>query len=640
MTFSVSNTRSLAMLVMTTSIKTFALEGFGHISDLFPNHAEYDHLIIDPYHIYGSPYGGFSRSTQSRLASLPLHLTEILEDVGEGFSNTDSDPLFFEVRDVSGRLFSCRLYHEDELMPESLYDSMFDTPILRKMATNSEQDAPIDTVGKVSDRDETLPTRSILTDYNKGAKSSTSEGDSSLKIYDTQNLEETLESKPENKIEASETISEIVATTESTTSSGGALDAVVSRQETLHGNAKSQQHIMMTLLEIDTRLQELQSICGQIHKGWWSYEWCYGESITQFHIEYKVETNTIQLESVIDLGHYKFRKIALDDGTLSLNEYAEGAPELARVTDVYDGGNVCDETGGARITYVNMICCSDKIAEQHKGMLHKQGHPVTTNVAVFVDIEEDPDVLCSYNVTICTPLLCGSVETENDTKSKSEYRVLSRSNPIDHDMNIVKENESIREILDRVLSMLCLQSNLGGWWTYEICYKQSIRQFHEGIGTKRNSAGANVMAKIAESEHILGVYDPSNERTDILDEEEWKLVVNVTTPGISSSGSGNLWGEGSGAYYEIEYTSGDVCDHTDVTDAAIVAGSTSGIGGGVERSSTVRFFCGEMYDVAVHEDSTCHYIVQVKVPALCQHRLFRAPSAKKQLIKCLPIEDE
>ena len=116
--------------------------------------------------------------------------------------------------------------------------------------------------------------------------------------------------------------------------------------------------------------------------------------------------------------------------------------------------------------------------------------------------------------------------------------------------------------------------------------------------------------------------------------------MNATNARTGGTSGGNVWGEGSGAYYEIEYTGGDVCDHTDVTDSAIVAGSAIGTSGGVERSSSVRFYCGEMYDVAVHEDSTCHYIVQVKVPALCQHRLFRAPSAKKQVIKCLRSEDE
>jgi hypothetical protein len=630
MKLSVSSSLPLTLL-MTTFDNNFALDGYGHVSDLFPNHAEYDHLILDPYHIYGSPYGGFSRTTKCQLASLPLHLPEIFEDGSAEISNLD--PLFFELRDDIGRLFSCRLYHEDELMPSSLYDSIFDAPILRNLA--SEHDKQVDTAIKESEEGGASSTGSVPEDGTIRTIASISQVTSSSESANSRILEDKIEARAANQNDADETIADTITTTETKS-----LDDVVevSEQEKVNENTKSQQHIMMTILEIDSRLQELQSICGQIHKGWWSYEWCYGESITQFHIEYKVETNTVQLESVLDLGHYKFRKIALIDGKSLPNEYAETLPELARVTDVYDDGNVCDETGEARTTNVNMICCSDKIMEQHRGMLHKQGHPVTSNDAVFVDIEEDPDVLCSYNVTICTPLLCGSVETETEKKSTSEYRLLSRSNPTESDMSLVKENESIREILDRVLSMLCLQSNLGGWWTYEICYKQSIRQYHEGIGTKRNSAGAKVMAKIIESEHILGVYNPSNERAEIPDDEEWNLVVNVTTPGISRSGSGNLWGEGSGAYYEIEYTNGDVCDHTDVTDAAIVAGSTSGIGGGVERSSTVRFFCGEMYDVTVHEDTTCHYIVQVKVPALCQHRLFRAPSAKKQLLKCLPIE--
>jgi Glucosidase II beta subunit-like protein len=611
------------------------------VSALFPNNAAYDPFVFDPYHVHGAPYGGYSRSVQSRLAALPLHLPEILED---DRLTLPSKPIYFEARDDFGRLFACRLYHEDELMPESLYDSMFSAPILRNKTHETEPNHAKNEEefrnGRGDGNSGYIPSVDQLRNVELSKENDgTAPGDKSIT---SQPITGHLGSSTHNEGGVSATTDGIPHVTESklqsSTVTKGTKSEIAPSAEpmVLQHATKSTQRNEMTTSKIEMRLEELKSICGQIHKGWWSYEWCYGESITQFHIEYNVETNTIQVESVLDMGRYETRNISLDIEALPPNEYAEDTPELARVTDVYSGGNVCDENGEARAVHVHMICCSDSIAQQHNGMLHKQGNPVASNIAVFVDIEEDEDVLCLYNATVCTPLLCDSEDVEADISDDTpKYRVLTQSAPSGDDSVLIKENEPIREILDRVLSMLCLQTNNGGWWTYEICYKQSIRQFHEAIGSKRNSAGANILAKVIETEHILGLYDATTEHTEISDLEEWRLVVNVTSVGMSSGS----WGEGNGAYYEIEYTGGEVCDHTDVTDSAVVAGSTTGVGGIVARSSSVRYFCGEMYDISVHEDSTCHYIVQVKVPALCHHRLFRAPSAKKQVIKCLRIEE-
>lgn len=88
-----------------------------------------------------------------------------------------------------------------------------------------------------------------------------------------------------------------------------------------------------------------------------------------------------------------------------------------------------------------------------------------------------------------------------------------------------------------------------------------------------------------------------------------------------------------GAYFVQEYTGGDLCDHSDVTDSA-------GFEGGIERATTLRYFCGEKLEVLrVNEDSTCHYMIDIRLPNLCEHKLFKAPVAKKQVIKCLPVDE-
>lgn len=93
---------------------------------------------------------------------------------------------------------------------------------------------------------------------------------------------------------------------------------------------------------------------------------------------------------------------------------------------------------------------------------------------------------------------------------------------------------------------------------------------------------------------------------------------------------------GTGSMYIQEYSHGDVCDHEDVAESVIKGGNV--VHGAVERSSTVRFSCGKQLDlIDIKEDSTCHYILDVAVPELCEHALFKAPTTKTQVVKCLPV---
>ena len=193
--------------------------------------------------------------------------------------------------------------------------------------------------------------------------------------------------------------------------------------------------------------------------------------------------------------------------------------------------------------------------------------------------------------------------------------------------------------LPHVSSFSSLLSNR---WVYELCPGQYIRQFHEVTLMDRISGTASTEV---ESEHILGKYDPQVHGTTPK-HLEWKNVVNATNLGLGGSGGGSGGRSnkprarnpsahgGNGAYYFQEYTGGNVCDHEDVTDSAIKAGQ---IGEGhIERATTVRYSCGNQLEMTVKEDSTCHYIVDVSIPALCDHPLFRAPVSKKQVFKCLP----
>jgi hypothetical protein len=130
----------------------------------------------------------------------------------------------------------------------------------------------------------------------------------------------------------------------------------------------------------------------------------------------------------------------------------------------------------------------------------------------------------------------------------------------------------------------------------------------------------------------LGNYD--EEALESFDrKDEIKYVVNVTEldkPTLART-QANSVNRANGAYFYQEYTGGQICDGNDpdVKDK-----------GGVPRSVTVRYFCGPDYQLSnVNEDETCHYIMDITLPDLCEHPLFMKPLDKKQIIKCLPIKE-
>lgn len=522
MNYNTLSPQRLRHLALITQLIIFGYEltiGGGHVyTNSFPTYDEYDYSILDPDHIYGSPYGGFSRAARSRLASLPLFLPDVSGDA------TNENPLHMEVRDAEGRLFVCRVYHEEELDPESLHDSMYDAPKLRMIETDTMMK---ESSNVIEDVDESIDKSSVSTTEPK-------------------------------------------------------VDRV---------------------LQIQDALSELDGICAQVDTGWWSYEICFGKAITQFHIEVDIALAEYSIRDVTSLGDFVDRIIE----PFSTEDY---------VVDIHDGGTLCPDTNQPRKTFIGISCCSDQVTTKGRGLIHRDGQQLSSEMVAVLDITEDPKRVCTYNISVCTPLLC-----IDDITNGGIGRLVTN----DENVSIKpKENETIQEILDRALK-LCIQTTVG-WWSYEICHKQQIRQYHQAATTRRNEMGALLIEMAVETEHVLGRFQEDSIVAAPWGEER-SIVVNSTAVKHIDGGS---------TYYEIEYIGGDFCDHSDVTDSAIVAGAAGS--GGLARASSVRYFCGPRLDVAVNEDSTCHYTVEVAVPDLCVHPLFIEPVSQRRIVKCLPAD--
>jgi len=641
--------------------------------------------LLDPDNAFGVPFGGYGRDTRSRLAALPLFLPHATADLQEQLEQ-HVEPLHAQIRDADGRLYACRVYHEDELEPDSLLDgggSLFDPPRLR--VEGREYPSPEDLKKRKAESDEDKKKKQeLLAAGTEAAKKHLEAAleEARKKIRETGVEAEVAIAGQDLRIEfldagelgedaeLQEALREAVARTVEQINQRQRLGNVVgtsgSSTTTMSSRAAdATSREKLAVADIENRLAKLDGLCGHIHLGWWSYEWCYMDHVSQFHLHADepdkskgvdgagtkdstgAATTTVRITDPTLLGRFESRSIETDLSLGPVNPLAEDAPELARVLEIHTGGDVCQATGKPRTSKVQLICCSNDVMTGRKGrMLRMKDSEVTQDerfYAVIHGVREDPNKICTYVVTVCTPILCGE---EQGVKAGSDPHksVAVEGSEADTAAAVAqekntgpKENESVREIIDRTLGEHCLQANTGGWWTYEFCHGGLIRQYHEEIRSTQKDGGQTVTETVVDSEHLLGKYQ-REESESFPNEDEWKHVVNATA--TKDKGRKSPVVSGNGAYFQLEYKDGDVCDHTDVTDAAVVAGGVTKNAAKIARAASVRYYCGEVFFVNVNEDTTCHYIVDVTIPDLCEHSLFKAPVTKQQLFKCLPVEED
>ncbi|KAJ6363305.1 hypothetical protein OIU78_003476 [Salix suchowensis] len=135
-----------------------------------------------------------------------------------------------------------------------------------------------------------------------------------------------------------------------------------------------------------------------------------------------------------------------------------------------------------------------------------------------------------------------------------------------------------------------------GWWSYELCYQQKLRQFHM----------EDEKEKVVQ-EFILGVYD-----------EEATAAFNQNLSDISTLKDPRSK-DASQRYHAHQYTNGTICDLTNEP-----------------RETEVRFVCSEPRAMisSITELSTCKYALTVHSPVLCKHPLFQEERPVWHTINC------
>ncbi|XP_011866295.1 PREDICTED: endoplasmic reticulum lectin 1 isoform X2 [Vollenhovia emeryi] len=120
--------------------------------------------------------------------------------------------------------------------------------------------------------------------------------------------------------------------------------------------------------------------------GWWKYEFCYGRSVVQYHIE-KDGTKTI-----VNLGRFDKQK-HLD--WIAAHPHKKPKPlELRKhLSHFYSDGSSCDKTGTSRQTEVKLKCVEDHTASP-------------SSVSLFL---LEPKT-CEYVLGVESPLICDILE--------------------------------------------------------------------------------------------------------------------------------------------------------------------------------------------------------------------------------------
>lgn len=130
--------------------------------------------------------------------------------------------------------------------------------------------------------------------------------------------------------------------------------------------------------------------------GWWKYEFCYGRSVVQYHIE-KDGTKTI-----VNLGRFDRRKHL---EWIATHPFKKPGPREGRkhLSHFYSDGSMCNKTGRLRQTEVKLKC-----VENH------MGSPFSVSLLLL-----EPRT-CRYVLRVDSPLICDILEYADENGLFSE----------------------------------------------------------------------------------------------------------------------------------------------------------------------------------------------------------------------------
>eukprot|EP00520_Triparma_pacifica_P006383 CAMPEP_0118646668 /NCGR_PEP_ID=MMETSP0785-20121206/8186_1 /TAXON_ID=91992 /ORGANISM="Bolidomonas pacifica, Strain CCMP 1866" /LENGTH=777 /DNA_ID=CAMNT_0006538691 /DNA_START=63 /DNA_END=2396 /DNA_ORIENTATION=+ len=436
---------------------------------------------------------------------------------------------------------------------------------------------------------------------------------------------------------------------------------------------------------VEEVIDSLDTVCAINHAGWWSYEWCHEATVKQFHIGTKTvkEKGKVKeenfLESVMNIGNWRGRSVKYD-GHVTINEWVghpEGSvnnPEFhdvekIQIVEHYTGGEKCppEMRSRPRATDVVYQCCLDIDVKGRKSV--SQALERSDVPAWFLEVGEAQP--CKYVATICVQELCTISEVTRQEFQKNIKAGIEDTEALRLVEQIVKEKMekwkrkeltdktlatngmstdgmSPTEIIDRDMKNTCVQKG-EGWWTYEFCWRNGGRQFHQETVLDQKSGKLKNSQVV---ENSLGKWQQGGPELKVSKLEKWREREGLGTPeivrqqqeekrarsiakqrGVIGNGGNNVNAATGyvpeGPFLEEEMTGGDLCVEEEVKKMK------------VHRSATIKYFCGPKVQlINVEETRSCHYELSVTVPGLCNLKGWRRETDRTKAVKCALGEEK
>ncbi|XP_051166804.1 endoplasmic reticulum lectin 1 isoform X2 [Leptopilina boulardi] len=140
--------------------------------------------------------------------------------------------------------------------------------------------------------------------------------------------------------------------------------------------------------------------------GWWKYEFCYGRSVMQYHLERDGTKTTVDLGKFDKEKHLKW---------IEAHPHKKPKPLVQRkqLSHFYSDGSICDKTGKLRQTEVKLKCVTNPLGSQ-------------SSVSLFL---LEPKT-CEYILGVESPLICNILQyadSETGLISENAFLTLSES---------------------------------------------------------------------------------------------------------------------------------------------------------------------------------------------------------------------
>eukprot|EP01095_Lingulamoeba_sp_RSL-Kostka_P005868 TRINITY_DN1784_c1_g1_i1.p1 TRINITY_DN1784_c1_g1~~TRINITY_DN1784_c1_g1_i1.p1 ORF type:complete len:273 (+),score=69.41 TRINITY_DN1784_c1_g1_i1:180-998(+) len=158
----------------------------------------------------------------------------------------------------------------------------------------------------------------------------------------------------------------------------------VEESEDIDSEENEEDKEKQTKKQIEDLLDQIKSNCIYRLEGWWSYEYCFGEHISQYHQEDEVKT----AENFLGKMDEKYN-LEKQNGKPVLGSFKVATKDVTYYAEYFSGGDICDLTNEPRTSEIRYFCL-----DQKKTFISDVTEPKSCSYIIYVNLS----TLCSTNM--------------------------------------------------------------------------------------------------------------------------------------------------------------------------------------------------------------------------------------------------